>query len=247
MAENAGFLVRQDRFSLTDPGLYLITGWLAPRAEVSASLDDVPVNVTAEKKTENVDERYGGCETLLRMTLGTEIGGHALRLYADRGSGRRLCFEISVKALRAKQRPIRYFIDDAAVLRHDDLMRIQGWAVAKEPVRVDVYGTDGEKLVSRVERYRRYDTVELFPEYPVDPSAGFNIELQPVPKGPVRVRFRTEGDELVLTFPTDRFGVAAAKTGRYAEKAWKALRTQGPRALASKTYNKLFNPAMRTV
>lgn len=247
MAENAGFLVRQDRFSLTDPGLYLITGWLAPRAEVSASLDDVPVNVTAEKKTENVDERYGGCETLLRMTLGTEIGGHALRLYADRGSGRRLCFEISVKALRAKQRPIRYFIDDAAVLRHDDLMRIQGWAVAKEPVRVDVYGTDGEKLVSRVERYRRYDTVELFPEYPVDPSAGFNIELRPVPKGPVRVRFRTEGDELVLTFPTDRFGVAAAKTGRYAEKAWKALRTQGPRALASKTYNKLFNPAMRTV
>ncbi len=247
MAENTGFLVRQDRFSLTDTGLYLVTGWLAPHAEVSASLDGKAVDVSFHKLTDNVDERYGGCETILELDLGENLKGRSLHLYADRGEGRRLFFSISVKDLREKQRPIRYFIDDAAVLRHDGLMRIQGWAVAKEPVRVDVYGTNGEKLLEHVERYRRYDTVELFPEFPVDPGSGFNIELRPIPKGPVRVRFRTKDDELVLSFPTNRSGVAAAKAGKYAEKAWKALRYQGPATLFSKTYNRLFNPAMRTV
>ncbi|MDO4619740.1 MAG: glycosyltransferase family 2 protein [Lachnospiraceae bacterium] len=249
MPANTGFLVKNDRFSLTEPDLYLLTGWLAPNTEVTAFLNGTKLPVMLEPLSEMPDERFGGCETKLTISFASvEIPerGH-LKLYAEGAEGRHLSFSVPLAQLLEKKRSIHYFIDDFSVLREDGLVRIQGWAAAREKVTVDVYGHDGKKLLPSVERYKRYDTAELFSEYPIDPECGFHVELRPIPDGPVRVRMRTSEEEIVLIYPTDRLRVAAKQSGRLLGKARDAFLYNGIGAVWSKTYNKLFNPAMHMI
>ena len=247
MTENRGFLVKSDRFSLVDNDLYIIHGWLKPEAEVEVMMDGRKLSAKLSRLTDYTDERYGGIESRLELRLPSDAEFRRLDLYAEDRDGRHCVFAASAERLREKRRPIRYFVDDISVLRADGLMRIQGWACAKEPVRVDVYGPDGKHLIREVERYRRYDTAELFEEYAIDPLCGFNIELRPIPEGYVTVRLRAEGDEVLLHYPTDPVRIAAMKAGKLVGKAEDTLRFGGAGALLQKTWNKLFNPAMRQV
>ena len=248
MVVNRGFLVKNDRFSLTDDNMYFLTGWLAPGYRLRAEFGGRPLPAEVQQLTDNVDERYGGCETKLVFHFEEALEGRKkLKVFSEGDGGTRLCFAIPADELRAKRRGVRYFIDEYTVNRKDGFFRVQGWAVAREKVRVDVFGPDGKKLAETVERYKRYDTVELFDEYPVDPDNGFNVELRPVPEGPVRVRLRTSSDTVVLTYPTDSVRVSADRARHLFRKGRDAFLYNGPAALAAKTYNKLFNPAMRTV
>ena len=245
---NHGFLVKNDRFLLTDRRHYRIVGYLRPDAPLTLWADGKRQPFEMTSLADYADERYGGVETSVDVVFEDDPSRiHELKLLAGPEGKRRLCFVISGKELAEKQREIRYFIDAADVLRSEDLMRIQGWACAREKVRVDVYGSDGKHLLREVQRYKRYDTAELFDEYRIDDECGFNIELRPVPKGPVCVRMRTSGDEVRLMFPTDRAGVLLKTGGKYAVKARDALRYGGISSLFDKTWNKLFNPAMREI
>ena len=248
MNQNNGFLVKNDRFLLTDDRRYRLTGWLAPDAEISLLAAGREQPFQMERVADYNDERFGGCETRIETEISGLKDGEKLELYAKTGNGgRRLCFQISGKDLKEKKRPIRWFVDDFQILRGDGLVRIQGWAASTEPVRVDVYGKDGKRLPVTPERYKRYDTVELFDEYPIDPECGFNIEIRPVPKGRVCVRLRTSGNEVRLYYPTDPAGVFMKKAGTYAGKARDAFLYGGTGTVVSKTWNKLFNPAMHQI
>ncbi len=248
MVFNQGFLVKNDRFSLTDEKIYYLFGWLVPGTDLTAELGGKPVPAEVIQLTDNVDERYGGCETKVIFRFEETLPpGKRLKVWSDGETGKKLCFTIRTAGLEEKRRGVRYYIDEYTVNRKDGFFRVQGWAAAREPVCVEVFGKDGKKLTDRVERYKRYDTVELFDEYPVDPDNGFNIELRPVPEGPVRVRLRTSEDTVVLTYPTDEAHVQVRKAGHLLGKARDAFLYNGMSALAAKTWNKLFNPAMRTV
>ena len=248
MTTNHGFLVKYDRFSLTDPDLYYLSGWLVPGTTLSAVLDGRELPVELLTVTENTDERYGGCETKATVHLPVELApGKKLRLYATSDSGRRLVFAIKTEELIEKKNAIRCFIDEFTVNRTDGYVRLTGWAIAKEPVSIEVYGKDGYSYTNRVERSKRADTVALFEEYPVDPDNGFFMEIRPIPEEEFRVELKSGEDSLTLTYPT---GSAAVKLGRVSQilrKSRDVLSYNGIPALAAKAYNKLFNPAMRTV
>ena len=250
MTLNHGFLVKNDRFLLTDNSRYRITGWLKSGASLRVMLDGAEIPHEETTLADYQDERYGGTETKLEIALTRDLSSfRRLRVLADTDEGEtgRVCFAISSEALKEKQRGIRYFIDDFSVLREEDLVRIQGWATGTEKVEVEACGRDGAKLVPEAERYKRFDTVELFDEYPIDGECGFNIEISPVPEGAVFVRMKTSADKLVLKFPTDRAGILLKKAETYKDKAKDALVYGGARTLLTKTWNKLFNPAVRQI
>lgn len=248
MTENHGFLVKNDRFLLNDNNHYRLTGWLADGASVSIFLDKRKCPAEITPVADYSDERYGGTLTKVDVTFGDELkNAKRLKVIAEQNGNTHLCFEIPVSKLLEKRKPIRWFVDDVSIFREDGLMRIQGWAVSSEPVRIDVYGSDGKHLLRHVERYKRYDTVELFDECPIDENCGFNIELRPIPDGIVCVRMRAAGEEIRLFYPTDPARVLAKRAGTYAEKAKDALIYGGAATLVTKTWNKLFNPAMRQI
>ncbi len=243
-----GFLIQYDRFSLNDPEEYILKGYLRPGTELTVLLGGEQQDAEVLMLTENTDERYGGCETRVSVNLPAEIPDKAqLRIYAEGDAGKKLIFAISGKELEQKRKPIRIFLDDYSVNPKDGYLRIQGWAVAKEPVEITLFDADGNRMEAAAERYKRFDTVELFDEYPVTPDNGFHIELRPIPKGKVYVRFQTSDTKITRCFPTGAVSYGVSKAGKLMKKGKDVLRFQGPGALYEKTYNRLFNPAMKPV
>ncbi len=245
---NNGFLVQYDRFSLTDPSSYILKGYLAPETELSATFGGAAMPLDIRKLTENTDERYGGCETRVYLRFSGAIPDRAaLKLYAAGRGGRRLVFAISGRELSQKRKPVRIFIDDFTVNEKDGYMRIQGWAVARGPVRIELFDSQGRPMKEKADRYRRFDTVELFDECPVTPDNGFHIELRPIPRKEVFVRFSSGECRITRAFPTGALAFRLSRAGKLAKKSSDVLRYNGPAALWQKTYDHLFNPAMKPV
>lgn len=248
MVINNGFLVKNDRFSLIEEDLYQIRGWLAPRTELTAVLGGREVPVQVQKVTENVDERYGGSEAVAQFRFSDrDLQKGALKVYAKGEKGRRLSFEITAREILLKKNPVQVFVDDYTVSRGRNLFRLQGWAAAKEPVTIEVLDDEGKPLACKNETYRRMDVVDLFDEYPIDDHCGFLIEIEPLPPSRVHVLFKAGDHVLTRVYETDSFHAGRERAGRLMDKGIKYLKYNGPSALAQKTWNRLFNPAMRPV
>ena len=245
---NDGFIIKNDRFSLTDDNLYFLRGHLAPRTDLTAFLDGKPFDVDVRKLTENVDERFGGSETIASFRIPSDIASYRmLKVYVNQDRGRHLCFEISGKELAEKMNPIKLFIDDFSVNEKDGYMRLQGWAVSKEPVKMAVLDADRKKMNVKVERYQRLDVQGLFEECEVDKMSGFHIEIRPIPKDKIYVAFKAGEDRMIREYRTGSVVARVEKGQRLAKKATEYLKYHGVRALTVKVYDKLFNPAMKPV
>ena len=248
MIINNGFLVKNDRFSLTEKHVYVLRGWLAPRTEITAFWGREPISFTVRAMTENVDERYGGSDTMVSFNFAEEPDpGKILRVYTDGERGRHLAFEISGRRLAFKRQPVKIFIDSYVVSRKDGFLRLQGWAVARETVKIAVLDANKKKIPGACEMYSRLDVADLFDEYPVDEHCGFNIELRPVPARKIYVVFRAGEDQVVQAYPTSELPVRLSHADHLIRKGTEYFRYNGFKALWTKTWDKLFNPAMRPV
>ncbi|MDO4804841.1 MAG: glycosyltransferase family 2 protein [Lachnospiraceae bacterium] len=245
---NDGFIIKNDRFSLTEKDLYLLRGHLAPRTEITAFLDGKPFPAEVRKLTENVDERFGGSEAIVSFQIPEDIGSRRkLQVYVNQEKGRHLCFEISGKELEEKMNPIKLFVDDFSVHQKDGFLRFQGWAVAGEPVKMAVLDADRKKMDVRIERYQRMDVLDLFDECEVDKNSGFHIEIRPIPQDRIYVAFKAGGNRLIKEYRTGAAAATIEQATRLAKKATDYFKYHGIKALAVKTYDKLFNPAMKPV
>lgn len=249
MTVNNGFLVKNDRFSLTEKGLYILSGWIAPKTEISAVFDGKPFPAEVVKETENVDERYGGSEARVLMHIPGRLkkGAH-LRVFSSKDGRRRLCFEISAAELHKKMRPIQVFVDKYEVVPRDGVFHVQGWAVSRKPVTVSVTDEAGHEVPgTKAEMYQRLDVVGLFDEYRVDGHAGFNVEIRPIPRTPVVLHFHAGKRESCETFRADLISAKAALAGHLLKKSSDYFKYYGITALFQKINDRLFNPAMRPV
>lgn len=248
MIRNDGFLIKNDRFSLTEKDLYVLRGHLAPGTDLEAFLDGRPFPLEVKKLTQNVDERYGGSECVVNFRIPEDIDSYRkLKVYAVRDQGRRLCFEISAGDLALKMNGIKLFVDDFTVNTKDGYLRLQGWAVSTEPVEMAVLDAQKKRIKCNIERYKRLDVADLFDEYEIDPVCGFHIELRPIPKKKIYVALRSGESKLMLSYRTDPVSAKADKYVRLGRKGIEYFKYHGLKPLAEKTYDKLFNPAMKPV
>ncbi len=248
MVVNNGFLVKNDRFSLTDQSIYMIFGWLKEQHTLKAFINGTEYPVTVEMLTDTVDERFGGASARALITIPkTAPKKGVLKLYALGAKARHLAFETTMQDVHQKMHPIKTFFDDCTVNTKDGLVHIQGWAAAKEPVAIELLDQNKKPMETAVERYQRYDVVDLFSEYKIDPKCGFNIELRPIPKGAIYIRFIAGNETKEEICLTGAFFAKVKKAGRLWDKGIKYLKYNGMPALADKVYNKLFNPAMKAV
>ena len=248
MVVNNGFLMRSDRFSLTEEGLYLLRGHLVPDTVLTVTLDGEPFPARVEKQTDNVDERYGGAETVVYVDLsGVAILRGKLKLYSEGRKGRHLAFEITAKELVEKKRPIKLFIDECVPVKGEGCLRVTGWAAAKDPVEIAVLDENKKRIDCRVKRYERPDVSEIFDEYEIEKKCGFTTEIRPVPKKRIYLALRAGGERMLKELRTDAISAMTEKAGHFVQRGTQYLKYYGAGAVVRKVREKFFNPAARPI
>ncbi len=248
MGVNNGFLVKSDRFSLTEKQVYYITGWLKPHHDLTAYLNGREYEVTLTPISKEVDPRYEGAETRGEIVFKEEIPQHgSLKIMVNGGTYRHLVFEIEAKELRKKQRTIKVYYDQTEVDRKKNMLHLQGWAVAKEPVDITLLDQNQKPIDCKIERYLRPDVVNTYDEFPVEERSGFNIELSPIPKRAVFLKFHAGTKNYVERFATDPVSVKTKDTVELIRKGRKYLKYNGWSVFREKVHNRLFNPQIRLV
>ena len=244
---NNGFIVKNDRFHLEDTSCYILDGWLVPGTEIGAFLDKEPLDVTVETLSEEIDERQHGQETRLRITVPEDTASHKmLKVYAN-GQKRRLCFRINVADMEEKRQGIRCFIDDFYINTQDDMCRIQGWCIAKQPVEIAVADINKKKIDCEIERFNRKDVVNLFEEYEVEARCGFHIELHPIPQQKVYLLMRAEQERLVKAIETSPLLQKKKKISNLVQKGMDYLQYNGMGAFVQKSFKKVVDTKDRTI
>ena len=244
---NNGFVVKNDRFHLEDTSCYILNGWLIPGTEICAFLDKEPLDVTVETLSEEMDEREQGQQARLRITVPEDTASHkTLKVYAQ-GEKNRLCFRIPVTDMEEKRQGIRCFIDELYISTQDDLCRIRGWCVARNPVEIAVADINKKKIDCEIERFNRKDVVSLFEEYEVEARCGFNIEIRPIPQQKVYLLMRAEEERLVKAMETSSLLQKKKKIKNLVQKGMDYLQYNGVRAFMQKSLKKVVNTKDRSL
>ncbi len=244
---NNGFVVKNDRFHLEDTSCYILYGWLVPGTEITAFLDKEELKVQADQLSELISEKEHGVETRISITVPEEISScKMLKVYAQ-NERKSLCFHIAVKELLEKRKGIRCFIDDLYVNTQDDLCKIQGWCVAKEPVQIALADIDKKKIECEVERFTRKDVVSLFGECPVDEHCGFHVELHPIPPQKVYLLMKAGEEKLVKPVETSPVIQKKKKVSRQIQKGVDYLQYNGVVPFVKKSFKKVFDVKSRPI
>ena len=197
--------------------------------------------------SEEMDEREQGQQARLRITVPEDTASHKmLKVYAQ-GEKNRLCFRIPVTDMEEKRQGIRCFIDELYISTQDDLCRIRGWCVARNPVEIAVADINKKKINCEIERFNRKDVVSLFEEYEVETRCGFNIEMRPVPQQKVYLLMRAEEERLVKTIETSALLQKKKQMRALVQKGMDYLQYNGVRAFMQKSLKKVVNTKDRSL
>ena len=200
--KNQGFVVKNDRFHLENTSRYILDGWIVPGTKIEAFLDQKPLQTEVEQLTDRISEKEQGAEAVLYITVPEDTSGaKTLKVYAQ-NTGRHLCFRIPVKVMEEKRKGIRCFIDSVYLNRQDDVCKIQGWCIGKEPVKMVLTDKNHEKIECEIERFNRKDVAVLYSEAELDPHCGFFAELHPIPRDCFYLLMKCGEEKLVKTVPT---------------------------------------------
>ena len=197
--------------------------------------------------SEEMDEREQGQQARLRITVPEDTASHKmLKVYAQ-GEKNRLCFRIPVTDMEEKRQGIRCFIDELYISTQDDLCRIRGWCVARNPVEIAVADINKKKIDCEIERFNRKDVVSLFEEYEVEARCGFNIEIRPIPQQKVYLLMRAEEERLVKAMETSSLLQKKKKIKNLVQKGMDYLQYNGVRAFMQKSLKKVVNTKDRSL
>ena len=243
--KNNGFLVKNDRFPLGDVSEFILTGWVLPETTISAAVNGSAAPCRLEKLSDEISFLQRGYPAKVYIKIpDTENVRTDLKVWSHSvEKGDHMCFRISRKKLLEKRGGIRLFIDDYTVNRGEDLVRIQGWAVSKQKLTMQVTDTHNNALDHKLEHYVRKDVVSLFEEDEIDGHCGFNIEISPIPKvSGIKLSLRAGMDELYEEFPLGKAGITAGKVREKVHKGKQYLDYNGFGAFTKKVWQTFFGP-----
>ena len=244
---NHGFIVKNDRFHLENTSRYILDGWIVPGTQVEAFLDQKPLETEVKQLTDRISEKEQGAEAVLYITVPRDTGdARELKVYA-KNTGKHLCFRIPVKEMEEKRQGIRCFIDSIYLNRQDDVCKIQGWCIGKEPVKLVLADAEKQKIDCEIERFNRKDVATLYSETELDPHCGFFAELHPVPRDCFYLLMKCGEEKMVKTIKTSGVAHLKDKLGRQAKKGLDYLQYNGVWSFAQKSIQKVFNLKNRSV
>lgn len=245
---NNGFLVKSDRFHLTDTTSYILHGWLVPGGELTAFLDKTSLKLQVECLSGIVSEKEHGLESEVSIHVPLDTRGfRRLAVYVKVNGERRLCFRIGIQDLEEKRGGIRCFLDELTVNRQDGFCRIQGWAVSTTPVSLTLVDGQKKKIPCEIQRFNRKDVVSMFGEVPVDPHCGFNIEVRPIPEKKAYLLLKAGEHRLVKAIPTSSAACRKEQLRKQVQKGVDYFYYNGLGQFFKKSVQKVFDTKSRPI
>ena len=250
------FEVTKDRFHLKDPCCYVLQGTWPKEAKMRACLDNSEVKAEI-KRLEMVSalERFKDPDLMRgeRITATVQLpesleGYHKLTVYADMSDKTIPWFSVPVKELEKRKGRPQFFIEEEKV--QQGFLRIRGWAIAAEPVKIQVFDEDKKKIQAEILRTERVDVEQLYEEYEemgIHDKTGFFAELTNLKGKILYVVFYAGDKKSVHIVHLNPAVVLQKKVQKYAEKGLRYWRNQGSRALVDKMISKVKTASTREI
>ena len=250
------FEVTKDRFHLQDPCCYVLQGTWPKEAKMRACLDNSEVKAEI-KRLEMVSalERFKDPDLMRgeRITATVQLpesleGYHKLTVYADMPDKTIPWFSVPVKELEKRKGRPQFFIEEEKV--QQGFLRIRGWAIAAEPVKIQVFDEDKKKIQAEILRTERVDVEQLYEEYEemgLHDKTGFFAELTNLKGKILYVVFYAGDKKSVHIVHLNPAVVLQKKVQKYAEKGLRYWRNQGSRALVDKMISKVKTASTREI
>ena len=250
------FEVTKDRFHLQDPCCYVLQGTWPKEAKMRACLDNSEVKAEI-KRLEMVSalERFKDPDLMRgeRITATVQLpesleGYHKLTVYADMSDKTIPWFSVPVKELEKRKGRPQFFIEEEKA--QQGFLRIRGWAIAAEPVKIQVFDEDKKKIQAEILRTERVDVEQLYEEYEemgIHDKTGFFAELTNLKGKILYVVFYAGDKKSVHIVHLNPAVVLQKKVQKYAEKGLRYWRNQGSRALVDKMISKVKTASTREI
>ena len=247
------FEVTKDRFHLNDSCCYILQGTWPKEAKMRACLDGSEVK-TAIQRLEVVSalERFKdpdlmrGERITATVTLPESLEGyHKLTVYADMPDKTISWFTVSIKDLEKRRGKPQFYIEEEKV--QQGFLRIRGWAVAKEPVRIQIFDENKNKIQAEILRTERVDVEQLYEEMDNKDKSGFFVELTNLKGKVLYMVFYAGNTKSVHIVHLQRAVVLSKKIEKYAKKGLKYWKNQGSAALVDKMVSKVKTASTREI
>ena len=247
------FEVTKDRFHLQNPCCYILQGTWPKEARMRACLDGSEVKAEI-KKLEMVSalERFKDPDLMRGERITAEIrlpesleGFQKLSVYADMPDKNFCWFSVPVKELERRRGKPQFFIEEEKV--QQGFLRVRGWAVASEPVKIQIFDENKEKISAEILRTERVDVEQLYEETEIHDKTGFFVELTNLTGKFVYIVFYAGNTKSVHIAHLQPTVVLRKKVEKYAKKGLRYWRSQGSVALVGKIAAKVKTASTREI
>ena len=247
------FEVTKDRFHLKDPCQYILQGTWPKEAKMRACLDGSEVKAEIQRlEVVSALERFKDPDLMRgeRITASVQLpqsleGCQKLTVYADMPD-RRICwFSVSARELEKRRGKPQFFIEEEKV--QQGFLRIRGWAVADEPVKIQIFDENKQKLNVEILRTQRVDVEQLYEEMDSEDKSGFFVELTNLTGKLLYLVFYAGDTKSVHIVHLNPAVVFRKKIEKYAKKGLRYWKSQGSAAMVGKVVSKVKTASTREI
>lgn len=227
------FEVTKDRFHLQDPCCYILQGTWPKEAKMRAMLDGSEIKSEIQRlEVVSALERFKDPDLMRgeRITAAVQLpesleGYQKLSVYADMPDKTFCWFSITVKNLEKRRGKPQFYIEEEKI--QQGFLRIRGWAVADQPVRIQIFDENKEKIQAEILRTERVDVEQMYEEMKHEDKTGFFAEITNLTGKVVYVVFYA-GETEVCTCGTFTAGShPSQKIEKYAQEGYALLEIPG--------------------
>ena len=247
------FEVTKDRFHLKDPCQYILQGTWPKEAKMRACLDGSEVKAEIQRlEVVSALERFKDPDLMRgeRITASVRLpqsleGCQKLTVYADMPD-RQICwFSVSARELEKRRGKPQFFIEEEKV--QQGFLRIRGWAVADEPVKIHIFDENKQKLNAEILRTERVDVEQLYEEMDSKDKSGFFVELTNLTGKLLYLVFYAGDTKSVHIVHLNPAVVFRKKIEKYAKKGLRYWKSQGSAAMVGKVVSKVKTASTREI
>lgn len=247
------FEVTKDRFHLKDPCQYILQGTWPKEAKMRACLDGSEIKAEIRRlEVVSALERFKDPDLMRgeRITAAVQLpqsleGCQKLSVYADMPDKNLCWFSVSVKELEKRRGKPQFFIEEEKV--QQGFLRIRGWAVADQPVQIQIFDENKQKLNAEILRTERVDVEQLYEEMDHQDKTGFFVELTNLTGKLVYVVFYAGNTKSVHIAHLNPAVVFRKKLEKYAKKGLRYWKSQGSAAMVGKIASKVKTASTREI
>ena len=247
------FEVTKDRFHLKDSCQYILQGTWPKEAKMHAFLDGVELKSQIQRyEVVSALERFKDPDLMRgeRITASVELpesleGSRKLSVYADLPDKRICWFQVSARELEARRGRPQFFIEEEKV--QQGFLRVRGWAIADEPVKIQIFDENKNKVSAEILRTSGWMAEQLYEEMDHEDKTGFFVELTNLTGKLVYLVFYAGYTKSVHVVHLNPAVVLRKKVQKYAKKGLRYWKSQGSAAMAGKIISKVKTASTREI